>query len=106
MKKIIFALVLLVLSASATMADTVYLRDGRVIRGTVLGYIGGRFAVRVNDTRQTGAPVRNAEAEGEIQFFRPRDIDRVEIEGRSLEEAKYDTRTVEVGLGQNWVDTG
>jgi hypothetical protein len=39
-------------------------------------------------------------------FIRPRDIERVEIEGRSIDEARYLTRTVQVELGPNWVDTG
>jgi hypothetical protein len=53
MKKIIFALVLLVLSASAAMADTVYLHDGRVIRGTVLDTLEGalQFALMITARR-------------------------------------------------------
>jgi hypothetical protein len=47
-----------------------------------------------------------AASEGEIQFFRAREVERVEIEGRSLDEARFETRTVEVILGPNWIDSG
>lgn len=106
MKRIVLAIVLFLLTAPVAAADTVYLRDGRVIRGTVIGFIGGRFAVRVAPGAQTGGAGGASQTEGEIQFFRSRDVDRVEIEGRSLEEARFETRTVEVALGPNWIDTG
>ncbi|MCA1593671.1 MAG: LecA/PA-IL family lectin [Acidobacteria bacterium] len=111
MRRIFLALIILLSSATLAVADTIYLRDGRVVRGTVIGFIGGRFAVRVNTAAGTSmtttSAARTTTAEqGEIQFFRPRDVDRVELEGRSLEEARFETRTVEVGLGPNWIDTG
>lgn len=107
MRKIVLALLILIMAATVAAADTVYLRDGRTVRGTVLGYIGGRIALRVDQQTQitTGNTPQTAQA-GEIVFLRPRDIDRIEIEGRSLDEARYITRNVEVGLGPNWVDTG
>ncbi len=43
---------------------------------------------------------------GDVVFVRTRDIERVEIDGRSLDDARYLTRTVPVELGPNWVDTG
>jgi hypothetical protein len=103
MKKIILALLFVIVCAPLALADTIYLRDGRTIRGTVLGFIGGRFAVRV----ATGTATSGATAEqGEVQFFRPNQIERVEIEGRSLDEARFSSRTVEVGLAANWIDSG
>lgn len=88
-------------------ADTVYLRDGRAIRGTVLGFIGGRFVVRVGTTPTTTRPrTASPEESGDVQFFRPREIDRVEIDNRSLDEARYNTQSVQVALGANWVDSG
>jgi hypothetical protein len=39
-------------------------------------------------------------------FFRPNEIERIEIEGRSLDEARYESRTVDVALGPNWIDSG
>ncbi|MCA1564981.1 MAG: hypothetical protein LC803_04980 [Acidobacteria bacterium] len=99
MKKIILALLCVIVCAPLALADTIYLRDGRTVRGTVLGFIGGRFAVRV---ATTGA----AAEQGEVQFFRPNQIERVEIEGRSLDEARFSSRTVEVGLAANWIDSG
>ena len=116
MRRIILALVFVVMAApfvaaqrSLTANDTVYLRDGRAVRGTVVGFIGGRFAVRVAGSASSTAranTARTGNEEGEIQFFRPRDIDRVELAGRSLAEARFDARTVEVALGPNWVDSG
>jgi hypothetical protein len=109
MKKIILALLILLMAATAAAADTVYLRNGRSIRGTVLGYVGGRFAVRVDQQTQITTGSNNATQTvqaGEIAYLRPRDIDRVEIEGRNLDEARFLTRNVEVTLGPNWIDTG
>ncbi|HVQ37394.1 MAG TPA: hypothetical protein VMS31_07675, partial [Pyrinomonadaceae bacterium] len=83
MKKIIFAFLITLASLSVAAADTIYLRGGTSIRGTVLGFINGRFAVqltagavlpvRSNDNRsQTGAAnsTRTANA-GEVVFLRP-----------------------------------
>ena len=112
MKKILLAFLLILMATGVAIADTVYLRDGRTIRGTVLGFVNGRFAVRVTSstpatsTTSTSTTVAvNANA-GEIVFLRPRDIDRVEIEGRSLDDARYVTRSVQVELGPNWIDSG
>lgn len=94
--------------ASFAFADTIYLRDGRTIRGTVLGFAGGRFVVRVASLSSTTDPGvgRTRPTEGEIQYFRPNEIDRIEIDGRSLDEARFESRTVQVGLDPNWVDSG
>ncbi|HEX8633014.1 MAG TPA: hypothetical protein VF703_02565 [Pyrinomonadaceae bacterium] len=107
MKKIILALLCVIACAPLALADTIYLRDGRTVRGTVLGFIGGRFAVRVATAGGTATTTTGAAAEqGEVQFFRPNQIERVEIEGRSLDEARFSSRTVEVGLASNWIDSG
>lgn len=106
MRRIILAMTLVILAAASASADTVYMRDGRVVRGTVIGFIGGRIAVRVDAPTQPTPAARPADEQSEIQFFRPRDVERVEIDGRSLDEARFETRTVEVALGPNWVDTG
>jgi hypothetical protein len=118
MKKIIFALLITLATISVAAADTIYLRGGTTLRGTVLGFINGRFAiqltagatlpVRPTDNRnQTGssATTRTVTA-GEVVFLRPRDIEKIEIDGRSLDDARYQTRTVDVSLGPNWIDTG
>jgi hypothetical protein len=107
MRKIVLALLILLMAATVAAADTVYLRDGRSIRGTVLGYLNGRIALRVDQQTQitTGNSSQTAQA-GEIVYLRPRDIDRIEIEGRNLDEARFITRSVEVSLGPNWIDTG
>jgi hypothetical protein len=108
MRKIVLAILILLLAATVAAADTVYLRDGRSIRGTVLGYLNGRIALRVDQQTQITTPnnaSQTAQA-GEIIYLRPRDIDRIEIEGRNLDEARFVTRNVEVSLGPNWIDTG
>ncbi len=115
MKKLIFALLITVAAFSMVAADTITLRGGTTLRGNVLGYINGRFAVqltapatlpvRPTDTRNQTGTTRTVSA-GEVIFLRPRDIERIEIEGRSLDEARYQTRTLEVSLGPNWIDTG
>ncbi len=108
MRKIVLALLILLAAATVAAADTVYLRDGRSIRGTVLGYISGRVALRVDQQAQVSGPnntSRTVQA-GEVIFLRPREIERIEIDGRSLDEARFLTSNVDVGLGPNWIDTG
>ena len=115
MKKFIFALLITLAAFSLAAADTITLRGGTTLRGNVLGFINGRFAVqltapatvpvRPTDTRNQTGTTRTVSA-GEVLFLRPRDIERIEIEGRSLDDARYQTRTVEVALGPNWVDSG
>lgn len=120
MKKLILLLIIVLGSVSVAAADTIYLRGGTTLRGNVLGYINGRFAIQltspgtipVNPNRgQTNNPgagaatTRNVSV-GEVVFLRPRDIERIEIDGRSLDDARYQTRTVDVSLGQNWIDSG
>jgi hypothetical protein len=113
MRRIVSVLVLLLAIAPSALADTLYLRDGRTLRGTMLGMIGGRIVFRINQgntaTGSSGSGSTSSTAarpDGEIQFFRTRDIERLEIDGRSLDEARFDTRTVEVSLGANWIDSG
>jgi len=110
MKKIILALAIVVAAVGLAAADTIYLRDGRTIQGTVLGFVNGRFVVRVQ-TRSANANSdsnvsRSRNNEGEIQYFRPEEIDRIEIEGRSLDEGRFETREVQVTLESNWIDSG
>ncbi len=38
MRKIVLALLITMLAATFAAADTVYLHDGRMVRGTVLGF--------------------------------------------------------------------
>jgi hypothetical protein len=105
MKKLILVLLTLLaifLLSGVALGDALYLRDGRSFRGTLIGYINGRFAFKVIDTTRTTV----ARDEGEIRFFRPSEVERVEIDGRSLDELKFETRTVDVPLGPNWIDSG
>jgi PA-IL-like protein len=110
MKKIILALAIVIAAVSLAAADTIYLRDGRTIHGTVLGFVNGRFVVRVDtDNSAANSDVnvsRNRNNEGQLQYFRPEEIDRVEIEGRSLDEGRFETRDVQVTLESNWIDSG
>src|SRR2546423_13426221 len=111
MKKIILALMLVMVAASFAVADTIYLRDGRTIQGTLLAFINGRFVVRV-DSRQSNSPrattdpnvARDRGYEGQIQYFRPDEVERIEIEGRTVDDSRVET--VQVPLESNWIDTG
>jgi len=119
MKKVVLVLFIILGSVSIAAADTIYLRGGTTLRGNVLGFINGRFAVQLtangtlpvgpvnnrNPASNSTGTTRNVSA-GEVVFLRPRDIDRIEIDGRSLDEARYQTRTVDVSLGSNWIDSG
>src|SRR6185312_14368199 len=120
--KIVFDLLIAIPVILLVAADTIYLRSGMTVRGNVPGYINGRFAIQLTAPAtlpvQTGnRPSNSSSTEtsysqtrtvpaGSVIFLRPRDIDRVEIDGRSLDDARYQTRTVEVSLGQNWIDSG
>jgi hypothetical protein len=121
MKKIVFALLLTFAAVSIAAADTIYLRGGTTIRGNVLGYINGRFAIQLtapatlpvrtdNRTSTSTQPAYSQTTrtvrEGEVIFLRPRQIDRIELDGRSLDDARYQTQTVDVTLGSNWIDSG
>lgn len=124
MKKLVLALLITLAFVSIASADTIYLRGGTTLRGTVLGFVNGRFAVQLTSSATlpvTPANNRNQNqstypsnttgttrtvSAGEVIFLRPRDIERIELDGRSLEEARYQTRTVDVALGPNWIDSG
>jgi hypothetical protein len=105
MRKTLLTLTMLLMMTGVAAADTIYLKDGRTVRGTLIGFINDRFAVRV-DAAQTTPTTGTPNEGGEIRFFRPVEIDRVEIEGRSLDELRYESRTVQVSLAPNWVDSG
>ena len=117
MKKLVLVLLIILGSVSIAAADTIYLRGGSTLRGNVLGFINGRFAIQLtsnatlpinpgnNRTGNTAGNTRIVNA-GEVIFLRPRDIDRIEIDGRSLDDARYQTRTVDVALESNWIDSG
>lgn len=116
MKKLILAFAATLALATCAAADTIYLRDGRTVTGVVLGFINGRVVVKLAPQSATGgAPTTQTspsqgstrpDESGEIRFFRPAEIDRIEIDGRSLDEARYLTRTAQVALGPNWIDSG
>lgn len=123
MKKILFALLLTFAAVSIAAADTIYLRGGTTLRGNVLGYINGRFAIQLtapatlqvqtgnrpsnsSSTQPTYSQTTRTVREGTVIFLRPREIDRIEIDGRSLDDARYQTQTVDVTLGANWIDSG
>jgi hypothetical protein len=110
MKKIILALAIVIATVSIAAADTFYLRDGRTVHGTLLGFVNGRFVVRVDNRYATTNPdsnvQRNRDNQGDLQYFRPEEIDRIEIEGRTMDEARWETKDVQVALESNWVDSG
>src|SRR5438445_13096789 len=113
MKKTLLALIIIIAAVSIASADMIYLRDGRTIRGTLLGFVNGRFVVRV-EPRYSSSPSATTDAnvartrrdEGDIQYFRAEEIDRIESEGRSIDEARDETRNVQVRLDSNWSGSG
>src|SRR5438128_11556828 len=86
MKKILLALIIIMAAISVAAADTIYLRDGRTIRGTLLGFVNGRFVVRVEPrySSSVSAPTdvnvaRTRVVESDIQYIRPEEIERIQI---------------------------
>jgi hypothetical protein len=107
MKKFLLAFLILISAVSFAFADTIYLRDGRQIRGTLLGFVNGRFVVRVENRYTTGeSNIDRNRRNDDIQYFRPEEVDRIEIEGRSLDDSRYETKNVQVTLDSNWIDSG
>lgn len=109
MKRILLAFLIVISVAGLAFADTIYLRDGRQIRGTLLGFINGRFVVRVENRYATGNTESNIDRNrrnDDLQYFRPEEVDRIEIDGRSLDDNRYETKNVQVTLDSNWIDSG
>ena len=111
MRRILLAFLIIISSLSFAFADTIYLRDGRTIRGTLLGFINGRFVVRIENryattNADTSTNIDRNRRDDDLQYFRPEEVDRIEIEGRSLDDTRYETKNVTVTLESNWTDTG
>ncbi|MGH9875396.1 MAG: LecA/PA-IL family lectin [Pyrinomonadaceae bacterium] len=115
MKKLVLVLLIALGSASIAAADTIYLRGGSSLRGNVLGFINGRFAIQLTsnatipanpNSRSGQSNTPRAVSAGDVIFLRPRDIERIEIDGRSLDDARYQSRSVDVTLGSDWIDSG
>jgi len=109
MKKILLAFLIVICAVSFAFADTIILRDGRTIRGTLLGFVNGRFVVRVErqySTSNADSSIDRNRRDDDLQYFRPEEIDRIEIEGRSLDDTRYETRNVQVMLESDWIDSG
>ena len=64
MKKIIFALLITLATISVAAADTIYLRGGTTLRGTVLGFINGRFAIQLSAGGTLQLPSSNNRNQG------------------------------------------
>jgi len=101
MKRLVLVLLSVLGSVSIAVADTIVLRSGTTLRGNVLGFMNGRFAIQLTSNAtvtinpggnrnqaSTAGTTRNVMA-GEVVFLRPRDIERIEIDGRSLDDARY-----------------
>src|SRR5258708_8752939 len=113
MRKLVWALAIVLVTASFVAADHIYLRDGRIVHGTLLGFVNGRFVVRL-EPRYSTYPSATTDpngarawgSEGEIQCFSPNEVDRIEIDGRSFDDARFETKTVQVTLDHDLVDSG
>jgi hypothetical protein len=66
MRRIIATTVLLTLLASAAAADTLFLKNGSVLKGTFIGYENGQFIFEMSDGRRL--------------LFRPAEVTRLVIE--------------------------
>jgi hypothetical protein len=66
MRRIIATMVLLTLLASAAASDTLYLKNGSVLKGTFIGYENGQFIFEMSD--------------GKRLLFRPAEVTRLVIE--------------------------
>lgn len=109
MKRILLAFLIVISAAGLAFADTIYLRDGRQIRGTLLGFVNGRFVVRVENrysSANADSSIDRNRRDDDIQYFRPEEVDRIEIEGRSLDDTRFETKNVQVTLDSNWIDSG
>lgn len=108
MKKFVLALLIVFATATFAVADTIYLRDGRQVRGTLLGFINGQFVIRVETQLSTSPSTTTTRRRdpSDIQYFRPEEVERVEIDGRPLDDARFVTRNVQVTLDSNWIDSG
>jgi hypothetical protein len=109
MRRILLAFLILIGSVSFAFADTIFLRDGRQIHGTLLGFVNGRFVVRVENQYSSstgGGNVDRNRRDNDLQYFRPEEVDRIEIEGRTIDDTRYESRNVQVTLDSNWVDSG
>jgi hypothetical protein len=69
MRRVIATTILLTLLASAAAADTLYLKNGSVLKGTFIGYENGQFIFELDD--------------GKRLLFRPAEVTRLVI-GRDL----------------------
>lgn len=105
MRKLLLVIIILLAAAGVAAADTIYLRDGRTVRGTLIGFVNDQFVVRVTSVGTNSGVTERSET-GELRYFRPTEVERIEIDGRSLDESRYETRTVQVPLESNWIDSG
>lgn len=94
MRKIMVSLVLVVSMASAVQADTLYLKNGSVLKGIFIGFENGEFIIEITDGNQ-------------VKFTAARVL-RLEIDrsttGRRLRRDSSDT-TSSTGTGsERWVN--
>jgi hypothetical protein len=76
MRRVIATTVLLTLLASAAVSDTLYLKNGSVVKGTFVGYENGQFIFEMSDGRRL--------------LFRPAEVTRLVIERDLAGETQRD----------------
>ena len=69
MKKFLLALLIVFATATFAAADTIYLRDGRQVRGTLLGFISGQFVMRVESQLSASPSTTTTRRRDDIQYF-------------------------------------
>jgi len=102
MRKIVVRLMMLMLTVGVLMADTIYLRDGSVIKGNLVGFENGEFIVETSRGNQETYPSRYVSRvvldRYDINIAGPRTGSRYQWETSE--------KTIQVQAKQAWTDTG
>lgn len=104
MKKILLIVVLLMIGAVAGWADTIYLRNGNIVRGRFVGYENGQFLFEL----ETGGTRRYRTAEVvRLVMEREEPVAPVVNEPPDHVSERWEVLpTVEVRLAEQWIKTG
>jgi hypothetical protein len=99
MKRSLVLIILTIFLAVTALADTLYLRDGTVLRGRLLGYENGQFIFELEN--------------GGTRRYRPSEVVRLVIDdggegpGQPVAGDRWEVQPlVEVRLAEQWVRTG
>src|SRR5215510_9855268 len=107
MRKVFAALILTILMASAALADTLYLKDGSVLRGSFIGYENGKFIFETGGNRLEFRPDQVSRLVVERDDYRPTTTGRRPTNDPSEppyspSEQREQIRTFDVKLEEQW----